>query len=352
MLEALDKVAYGELILSAKTISDVQGGITTILQSAKDSCAASNKTTIIYADKDSFIEITAKWLKHLLPHASASQCFSFIKSYLFKDEAFGSWRRASSIKVTYDAAAETLFEAARSGAVQGLTAFVDSVRNEVSIEFLLATYLSLSASAGEDVAKLALLAEVRNSLKSAMYPLVKKDLEKYLYEIKEIVLAQMHTAQLRQAMGATGAYTFNDFTNFVFDETPMVKSFFNENIWGTFGLGVPSSAGLINFGEISDADVDNFRQFTTIAGTIWEEANFYSCTKSDISKLDLIQYVKQGSLSNAGLTAILDFELSDSSSSGTFYSIDVSTVNNYFVDFILDRYKANDHETISAYSLL
>jgi len=350
MLEALDRVAYGNLILAAKSISEVEGGITAILSHAKNSFLATNKTTIIYADRVSYIELAAQWLKNVLPNAGVTNAFNFMKAYLFKDEAFGAFRRASSTLVSHDTLSYDMFTAAYSQSNPGLVAFVDNVRHDISVEFLLATYLSLSHRSAQDELLLPQLAEARNALKKSIRPLVVKDLEKYLYELKEIVLVHMQRRELREAMGSTIEYDFSNFSDFINDPAPIVRTFFKQEIWGSSGLGTPSSNGLINFGAISDEDIENLREFTRIAGSIWEEENFYSFIKSDVIKLDFVPFLREDTLSNAALNAILNFELNSNHAAGSFYSIDVSTVNNYFVDFILGEFKNGNHESTATYA--
>jgi len=241
-------------------------------------------------------------------------------------------------------------DAAYSQSNPGLVVFVDNVRHDISVEFLLATYLSLSHRSAQDELLLTQLAEARNALKKSIRPLVVKDLEKYLYELKEIVLVHMQRRELREAMGSTIEYDFSNFSDFINDPAPIVRTFFKQEIWGSSGLGTPSSNGLINFGAISDEDIENLREFTRIAGSIWEEENFYSFIKSDVIKLDFVPFLREDTLSNAALNAILNFELNSNHAAGSFYSIDVSTVNNYFVDFILGEFKNGNHESTATYA--
>lgn len=338
MYQELNKVVKGQLVKYGQTVEDV-GGVLQLLKDLNDQIDVSNKTTVIYADRAAFTQIIASWLKAVLPNATTDDAYLFLKAYLFKDRMFGATRQSMSSKIVdFDidrnsfAAAYELVEV-----TDEFKAFVKLIAEGLSIEFMLATYLVDGS--------------YRMPLKASMSALVRKDLEKYLYELKEIVCVHVLRPSLQERLQVTKPYDFTNMTEFINDPSPLVQVFFKPEIWTDIGMNRASSNGTINFDAITDEDIELFRAFTEIAGSEWEEENYYRFIKSDIIKLDFIPFLRDEVLSNASLAAILDFEMNVNHSAGSFYSIDVSTVNNYFMDYILAAAKAGELDKLTPYTL-
>lgn len=338
MLEELTRVVKGKLVKFGKNVDEV-GGLHQLMADLNEHVVENNKTTVIYADYASFTEIIAGWLKAALPHASIDDAYAFVKSYLFKDRMFGAARTSPSSKIVDFQIDRPAFVAAYESFVvtDELKAFVSEIKESLSIEFMLASYLKDGTH--------------RLPLKNAMTALVRKDLEKYLYELKEIVCVHVLRPTLQERLHTTRAYDFPILEEFIKDQSPMVQVFFKPEIWTDIGMNRASSNGTINFDAITDEDIELFRAFTEIAGSEWEEENYYRFSKSDIIKLDFIPFLRDEVLSNASLAAILDFEMNVNHDEGSFYSIDVSTVNNYFMDYILAAAKAGELDKLTPYTL-
>ena len=74
-------------------------------------------------------------------------------------------------------------------------------------------------------------------------------------------------------------------------------------------------------------------------GESWDEANQLSFIDADISKLDFIEYIQGDEMTDKQLDAIIKVESEYKHSAGSFFSIDLETVNHYFVQAILDGNK-------------
>jgi len=100
-------------------------------------------------------------------------------------------------------------------------------------------------------------------------------------------------------------------------------------------MNTASAGENVNFTEITSTDVTNLKAFTTISGSSWNEENVYTHIKSDVNKLDFLDIYTD--FTDARLTALLDAEATFENAAGSFFSIDLETVNHYFVQTILEN---------------
>jgi len=297
-----------------------------------------NKPIVIYSDSENFLKILINWYKLVLKEPKCDECYSLLKSYSFKENLFSNGRMRISHTQYYlnfeKNLFDSLFEIININKTEKEN-FVKENKKFFSIEFLLASYL-FDGSSSEDVKKI-------------LKVLIKKDLEKYFYEIKEILLVHLLRKAFQQKLQTTKVYDFSNFYDIVNDESPLVKVFFKKEIWNNEGLFKPSTSGNIKFENITDEDIDNFIKFTEISGEEWEEENFYRFNKSDKYKLTFLKHITKDVMTDEELKEIIDFELKGNHAAGTFYSIDLETVNHYFIDFVLNCVKENTKEKFQYY---
>ncbi len=297
-----------------------------------------NKPIVIYSDSENFLKILINWYKLVLKEPKCDECYSLLKSYSFKENLFSNGRMRISHTQYYlnfeKNLFDSLFEIININKTEKEN-FVKENKKFFSIEFLLASYL-FDGSSSEEVKKI-------------LKVLIKKDLEKYFYEIKEILLVHLLRKAFQQKLQTTKVYDFSNFYDIVNDESPLVKVFFKKEIWNNEGLFKPSTSGNIKFENITDDDIDNFMKFTEISGEEWEEENFYRFNKSDKYKLTFLKHITKDVMTDEELKEIIDFELKGNHAAGTFYSIDLETVNHYFIDFVLNCVKENTKEKFQYY---
>ncbi len=104
-------------------------------------------------------------------------------------------------------------------------------------------------------------------------------------------------------------------------------------------MNIASSGKNVNFDAITDKHIKSFQKFTKLSGACWGEENVYEFIKSDISKLDFIKAVSAGEITDKELDTIIEVESTYEHAAGSFFSIDLETVNNYFVQALLDGNK-------------
>jgi hypothetical protein len=198
----------------------------------------------------------------------------------------------------------------------------------LSVEFLLANYL--------------IDGSYKIELKQAILPLLKKDLEKYLYELKEILYVHLLHETFIEQFKLSKKYSLEDFDHLLSNELhPSIKVFLDPKIWITQGMAPQSSGKHIRLEVISQEHIEAFRQFNEFAGGRWEEEKIYQFVKSDIHKLEFLKILH--AFSDDDLEQLLSVEAGFQNASGTFFSIDLVTVNHYLIHHTLNL--RNHHRT-------
>jgi len=364
----LSKVFYGELIGSEKQIDDLIGKhkkFASFLQMLKELDARvenTNSRVFVYCDVESYYKFAIKWMKIILPECTSDAGWQFFRSHLFKEKNFTNSRLSASLRFAKDADAlmvseqqfKTLWDAEKVTVAARATykTFVDKIKDHIRVEFLLAGYL-YDKRYGDVLAR-------------AISPLVKKDLEKFLYEHKEIILVHFLRPVFQKLLEVqNGPYTYENFYDMVNDPAPLVKLMFNPDIWGETrsSMYAPTSASSINLNAFTDQDIEDLKKYSKITGQIWSDELWYTGTKtnkkyctqtylrSEIDKFEFLKFFRDKDvLSVEELDQILEYEIYHQyHAAGSFYSIDLRTVNNYFVDFLLMNH--NNPKAIEPYAI-
>jgi len=351
----LSKVFYGELIASSKNIGDLIGPekkfntFLEMLELLNSRVDQYNSPVYVYCDKESYYKFAVKWMKIILPRCTAPAAWKFFKSHIFKEKNFVNSRMSASERFINDVDSwylleeqfntywtnEVVTQADRNTYSQ----FINTVKNNLKVEFLLASYL-YNKSLGDVLAK-------------AITPLVKKDLEKFIYEHKEVILVHFQRPFFQTLLGVqNGPYTFDNFYSMVDDPAPLVQLMFKPEIWGETrsSMFAPTSSGSINLSAFTDEDITNLKSYSAITGQIWKDEVWYTSLRttpsaqsylgSEVDKFDFIKFFRNKDyLTVEELDSILDYEIYHQyHSAGSFYAFDLRSVNTYFVDFLLMNY--------------
>lgn len=338
----LSKVFYGELIASAKSIDDLIGEnksfetLIDLFEELNTRVDNTNSRVFIYCDQESYLLFIAKWLRVLLPFCDDVHAWKFLKSHLFKEKNFVNSRLSASERFYKNAESwlmlETEFkhywneESLTNDQRLEYKPFLEKVKTSLKVEFLLAGYL-YDKRYGDSFSK-------------CITPLIKKDLEKFLNEHKEIILVHFQRPIFQQLLEVeNGPYTFDNFYDMIDDPAPCVKVMFKPEIWGPERSSMlpVSSSGNITFSAFTDDDIENIKKFSIIAGKIWSDEEWYMTLRSEIDKFEFIKMLRHKDYFTAEeLDEIINYELFHQyHAAGSFYAIDLRTVNTYFIDHIL-----------------
>lgn len=287
------------------------------------------KRIVVYCDSKAFKVIMALWFKLIFAKPNADACVDLLESMVFKYEVFNQGRFSGNAGLGQHSIDISGFKKIFNGANKPTAArrkqFITENKAALSFEYLLATYLANG--------------KMKKELKNVMKILLKKDLEKYLYELKEIFFAHLLTQRFTETLGLEKTYDFTNYNEILEDKSEFPKLFLDKNIWKSPYMNIASSGKNVNFDAITDKHIKSFQKFTKLAGACWQEESVYEFVKSDVSKLDFVKAVSAGEITDKELDTILEVEATYEHAAGSFFSIDLETVNNYFVQGLLDGKK-------------
>jgi len=352
-LSDLSKAFYGLKISSAKSFENLIGkdkpynSFYDFLLSI-DKFSTENDTAIyIYCDKISYYTFYFVWHKIILLNSDFSSIFDCLNSHMFRQIGFLnsslSERGVKSIKATDDwlitkDEAKIIWDSINLSEEEKISAseFIKQNIQNVGIEYLLASYLYEE--------------KYGNELAISMSPLVKKDIEKVLYEIKELLMLSPFQPILAKVLQfKNGPYNFLNFQNVINDESPAVQILFRKDIWGenNASLFSPSSKGSINFSAFSNSDIELMKKISN--QLLWcielipETFSFEDFMTNDdlpmpnayfeMDKLDFIRMFKnKDKLSIEDMGKIIDYEVYHQNHfARAFSSMPIQSVNNYLV---------------------
>ena len=289
------------------------------------------KRVIIYCDNQAFMKVMALWFRMIFKKTNKAAAVDLLESMVFKHKLFGQSRFATNNGNTdepYEINIEgfgKIFDGAQKPSVERRKKFLTENKSALSLEYLLATYLANG--------------KCKKELKTVMRILVKKDLEKYLYELKEIFFVHILTKRFTETLKLDKSYDFTNYDKILKDTSEFPSLFLNDKVWkNPNSLSQPTSGKNINFEAITNKHIASFAKFAQLGGAMWQESQ-YEYVKSDISKLDFIECVCGSEMSDKQLDMIIEVESTYEHAAGSFFSIDLETVNHYFVQGLLDGTK-------------
>lgn len=336
LLDSLKASQPGVLMAYAKEVKNLIGSKETAFMDTMDMfdklgdhTDKTGKRVVVYCDSKAFKVIMALWFKLIFAKPNADACVDLLESMVFKYEVFNQGRFSGNAGLGQHSIDISGFKKIFNGANKPTAArrkqFITENKAALSFEYLLATYLANG--------------KMKKELKTVMKILLKKDLEKYLLELKETFFTHILTQRFTNTLGLDKTYDFTNYNEILKDKSEFPSLFMNKDIWKTPFMGIPSSGKNVNFDAITSKHIKSFQKFTELAGATWEEETIHKHVKSDISKLDFVKAVSAGEITDKELDTIIEVESTYEHEAGSFFSIDLETVNTYFVQGLLDGNK-------------
>jgi hypothetical protein len=354
ILDDLKNVFYGKVLATSRSVDQMfsdtgpYDSFLDLLIDVKTHGDANSwaRPIYIYCDFASYYHIASRWLKLILPNANAEDGWKFFKSHIYKEKNFVNGRLSATQRFANNVSQSWALEESRflvswedsNDDRSQYANFINSIKSKLRVEFLLASYLYDGRYAEE--------------LAICMSPLVKKDLEKFLYEHKEILLVHFQKPLFQQLLQVeNGPYDFDNFYEMANDPCPMVEVMCRPEVWGDTktSMYAPSAAGTINLRAFTPEDIPVLRQYSVVTGTVWTDEQWYTVLRSEIDKLDFIPFFAESDIMSVeDMRKVIDYEIHHHNhAAGAFYAIDLRTVNTYFVDHLLQNYQ--NKELLSKY---
>jgi hypothetical protein len=301
-----------------------------------DKTTATGKQVVVYCDNESLVSVWIAYMKYVLAKPDKDTCKALLESHVYRYEVFAKGRysrNTTNTNIAFTIEQDNFDDewAAISAPIEEDRAnWLVINKDHLPVEYLLATYLKDGT--------------YKDELKGQLKKLYKKDLEKFLLELKEIFYTHLTTSSLPASLSLAKTYTFENAREIEDDTTTYGELFNNRRYWMYPYMNYASSGKNINFDNITSTDITNLKAFADKAEDAFAE--FTSLSESD--KLDKIA-IANGEFTDALLTTLIDDEAAYANQSGSFSSIDLETVNHYFVGAILSN--KSDNAFLGKYSI-
>ena len=208
-------------------------------------------------------------------------------------------------------------------------------RDRLNVELLLASYLTDGSH--------------KEELKTSIKPLIKKDLEKYLDELKEIFWTHIMTNRFTDVIGVPEK-NIDNISNILGSTNKWVQLFTRPSLWRTpYLVSISSEKNNVKWDNLNDEDIADLKEFVVLSGQTWNEGKGYEMVKSDIGKLDFLSVFTDDTISDEMLNNIINTEATFYHAAGSFFSLDLETVNNWLITELLQ--KRDDASFVSKYAL-
>jgi hypothetical protein len=340
----IEKISGGELISYGKDLNSLNNvsSFLELLNKVKEQTIKSNKPVYIYADQKNYYKIIALWFKILLPNATTENIVEYVKLFFdYKNflRISAYWNQVDKNKVT-----DIIFSQKNlRNEINSLDVnrndymtFINENIESFNVELLLSSFLYNGSRA--------------NELAKSVLPLIKIEISKYLYDLRETFMYNLVNAKFLKKIGIEETYNINNYMDIVKNENSIVKTFFNNSdVWKitlmcseTYHILLTNgSNSLINFENITENDIANIKQFLDILGVNNRESNFL---------IEIIPLLKTNSVTTEELKTLISYQNQQDSSftTGTFYGLGFPTINTYFIQHIFNVYEDNK-ELLSGY---
>lgn len=347
VLEDLQKINSGKLISYSLEWSGILGSKDVTYPTAidlftklADQCDATDKRVMIYCDDDSLQFIMSTWYKHILKTPTKDSVKSLLQAHVFKFNVFfrgrtsGNGGAGGSEEILKLTNFDTIYDSVKAGSATKRKAFVKKYISTISIEHLFANYLHDKSTKAE--------------LKSVIKILLKKDIEKYLYELKEVFFVHFLTRKVADKFNLNAPYNFDNISSILDDTSDIAQVFIKDDMWVSKYMNIASSNNNVLFDNISASDLVTIRKFTQIIADGWSQFKLYDAGKSDVNKLDFIECIT-GEFTDTLLDSLIEMESTYDNESGSFFALSLETVNHYLIHSLLDAKSNADSAFLSRY---
>lgn len=321
----------GEVIHQVKTVDELIGADKEYKDyiSFFSKMSSEDRQIVLYLDNQSFCKIVANWYKILFANIDAISAFNVVKSYFAKSKLIGVFDNRDYDGVdNFEPTFEEFKLAFDSVSVSDADAkaLITSFADKLSLEFLLSSYVYNKAHKAE--------------LKKTIQSLVKRHIEHMLLETKEFVYKRALKESFAKKVGIK-TYQFNNVDEIVND--PALKVLTASNFWKSKGVTNFGSQSNINLKLITDAEIAELIKLLSSAAS-----GEYDHDLLDSIPVDYIKYVRKDEMSDEDLDNFLTKE--KNSVEYGWASPDMSSINIYFIDYVLDNFLESP-EKLKPYSI-
>lgn len=357
LLQDLQAVVYAQLIDTAPTVNDMIGtgkkyeNFLTFLNMLNRKCEDLGSSLVVYCDKDAYLQLACTWLKVVLPNVTMDDAYGIVASNLFQTRMLGTSELADFTRPYRSTMVDRFVSIQEFNQVYtGVTidtslyaGFVNLVRSGLSLEYILASYLSKGT--------------YKEELKTIAHSQIKVGMQLFLYECKTFIIESLLNKQVIDQFSPTVEYTLSNLEQFITD--PAFDVWFEPSIWGVESVAMPHTKSLIYFDRMTNSQVDKLvghlaiwmQQFNSGCkpGTLpaGEEINAWFA-----NRVKTLNLCRQSSLSDADLAELIRIQMDSNKVEFTlFESVEQSKFSIYITEHIRQLYMAKKDSRLLPFTL-
>lgn len=359
LLQDLQAVVYAQLVDTAPTVNDMIGAgkkyenFLTFLNTLNKKCDDLGTTLVVYCDKEAFLQLTCTWLKVVLPNVTMDDAYGVVASNLFQTRMLGTseltdfTRPYRSTMVDRFVSIQEFNQVYTSITIDAslYAGFVNLVRSGLSLEFILASYLSKGT--------------YKEELKNIAHNQIKVGMQLFLYECKTFIIENLLNKQIIDQFSPTVEYTLGNLEQHVTD--PAFDVWYEPSIWGVQSVAMPHTKSLIYFDRMTNSQVDKLvshlaiwvEQFNTGCkpGTMpaGEEINTWFA-----DKVKTLNLCRQQTLSDTDLAELVKIQMGENCNKiefTLFESVEQSKFSMYITEHIRQLYIAKKDSRLLPFAL-
>lgn len=254
LLHDLQAVVHAQLVDNALTMEELVGpgkkyeNFLTFLNALNRIGDELGTSLVIYCDKEAFLQIACTWLKLVLPNVTMDDAYGIVASNLFQTRMLGTSELSDFTRPYRSTMVDSFITIQEFNQVYTNTTvdaslyagFVNLVRTGLSLEFILASYLSKGT--------------YKEELKTIAHNQIKVGMQLFLYECKTFIIESLLNKQVLDQFSPTVEYTPSNLEQVITD--PAFDVWFEPSIWGVQSVAMPHTKSLIYFDRMTNSQVD------------------------------------------------------------------------------------------------
>ena len=341
ILHDLAGVVHSDLIAFARNLDELIGpdkkyaNFLLFLNDVNRKADSYNSRIVIYCDRDTFLKLSCKWLKIILPNATPDDAYGLVSSSMFMTRMFGISQDVNFTRPYRQTQIEHYVSPQEFHAQYNTTVvetgvydgFVSLITPTISFEYLLASYFVNGTH--KDI--------IKNILKTTL----KDGAQQYVYEAKAFLLRQLlSNNSMAEECTPTKSYDLGNLDTITLD--PAFDIWFDNSLWGVEGVPVAhTSSSQFQFEKLTPSQFQKlkthlefhwkrlwlFDDIETLGprGTIW---------KNDVFKM--IEIVISNQFTDSDLDFVIQTQLSGPivDPACQFGQVDVSKFNMPLINYI------------------
>jgi hypothetical protein len=343
VLQMLDAVSRGTLISYSQSVEDMIGADKPYADYEDFFRFVFNRNTnqisvMLYADATAFMKLASALFKIIFVNIDTSSAYRLLSAHFEKMLLIGP-RMSREARVVFtnfrdlETEFNTIFESIAVDPTKS-QALVDDYRDQLSVEYLLASY--------------AYNGSQKSALKSAVNKMAGRAVEEQLKELLYVFYRNFLISDFQTKLGI-GNYNVDN-AGTVLDE-PIIAPLIKANEWRSTTATITAPRPQFNLGTFTDQEIIGL---ITVCNKLVEA--FYGAALVETfainSRLNYITYLRTGTLSDENLDNIINNEVNNMNFEERLWSLkDNDTVNIFFADYVLEQIRSSSVSNLAPYQI-